>query len=260
MSTVITPPPEPEQPEQPEPSAQPAAAEPPPAEPPATEEPATRPGRRRAVYSLIAAGAVLAALAAAAPFTPVMPVRGIAVEGNHVLAADHVQALTGIEPETPMGRVNVRDAAHRVASDPWVKTVTVSRDWPSAITVMVEEHKAVAFIAESEGAHLIDSEGKDFLVADPPPGTIEIVGTHAGDEAGLARAVDIASSISDRSRGQIAAIEAGTYDHVLRTVDGRTVHWGASEDNANKALALETVLQMEGQEFNIANPQLVTSR
>lgn len=244
MSTVITPPPEPEQPEQPA----------------APEAPAERPGRRRTVYSLIAAAGVLAALAAAAPFTPVMPVRGITVEGNNVLAADHVQALTGIEPETPMGRVNVSDAAHRVASDPWVKTVTVSRDWPSAIKVDIQEHRAVAFIVESEGAHLIDSEGKDFLVADPPPGTIEIVGTHAGDEAGLARAVDIASSISDRSRGQIAAIEAGTYDHVLRTVDGRTVHWGASEDNANKALALETVLQMEGQEFNIANPQLVTSR
>ena len=52
----------------------------------------------------------------------------------------------------------------------------------------------------------------------------------------------------------------GKYTYELRTADGRTVVWGAPEDNENKALALETVLQMDGQRFNIANPQLVTSR
>ncbi|UIZ93385.1 FtsQ-type POTRA domain-containing protein [Corynebacterium sp. CNCTC7651] len=212
------------------------------------------------MWSIAGCVALVAALAAAAPFTPVMPVRGVTVEGNRVLAADHVEALTGIAPDTPMGRVDVSGAAHRVASDPWVKTVTVSRSWPSTIDVTLEEHVAVAFITEADGAHLINREGKDFLVAEPPADAIEIIGTAPDNEVSLARAVEIASSISDRSRGEIAALEAGKYDYVLRTVDGRTVHWGASEDNANKALALETVLQMEGSEFNIANPQLVTSR
>ena len=47
---------------------------------------------------------------------------------------------------------------------------------------------------------------------------------------------------------------------MLRLREGRTVVWGAAEDNANKALALESVLQMEGTEFNISNPELVTTR
>ena len=42
--------------------------------------------------------------------------------------------------------------------------------------------------------------------------------------------------------------------------DERTVFWGASEDNANKALAFETILKMEGQNWNISNPELVTSK
>ncbi len=33
-----------------------------------------------------------------------------------------------------------------------------------------------------------------------------------------------------------------------------------SEDNANKALAFETVLKLEGQNWNISNPELVTSK
>ncbi len=44
--------------------------------------------------------------------------------------------------------------------------------------------------------------------------------------------------------------------------DGRTVTWGANNgdaDNANKARAFASVLKMDGQNWNISNPELVTS-
>ena len=72
---------------------------------------------------------------------------------------------------------------------------------------------------------------------------------------------EVASSISDTARPRVRALETeGKYNYKLVLDDDRVVHWGASVDNANKALALETVLQMEGGEFNISNPELVTSR
>ena len=52
----------------------------------------------------------------------------------------------------------------------------------------------------------------------------------------------------------------GDHSFVLKLDGDRTVTWGASEDNRNKALALETVLQLDGKTFNISNPELVTSR
>ena len=74
-------------------------------------------------------------------------------------------------------------------------------------------------------------------------------------------AVAIAASISSGARAQVAALEAnGRYSFVLRLHDNRRVVWGASEDNANKSLAFETVLQREGAEFNISNPELITAR
>lgn len=252
MSTKITPP-------QPEPEPQPQPQESQQQEPHPQREP--DPKRRRRLLAWAAGGlATLAVAAAIAPFTPLMPVRTIDVAGNKAVDTATVEELTGIAPDTPMGRVDLSAAAHSVAGNPWVKSVTVSRSWPSTIAVTMTEHTAVAYIAESDGTHLIDSEGKDFLVADPPAEAIELVGSGAADEAGRQRGVAIAASISERARGQIAEIDAGSNDVVLHTTDGRTVHWGAPEDNANKALALETVLQMEGHEFNIANPQLVTSR
>ncbi|AIJ33883.1 hypothetical protein CIMIT_08155 [Corynebacterium imitans] len=204
---------------------------------------------------------VLAGIAAAMPFTPMMPVHGVNVDGNAALTPEQVEELTGIVPETPMGRVDVRAAAEGVAANPWVKSATVKRDWPSSIQVDVEEYTAVAFVALEDGAHLIDAEGKDFLVADPPPGAMELVGPGIEDEEGKRAAVEIAASISEKARGQVEALDArGPYEYVLRLREGRTVVWGAAEDNANKALALESVLQMEGTEFNISNPELVTSR
>lgn len=231
-----------------------AADQPQPEEAP--QDPPKR-GRRRALVSLGASAAVLAVLAAAAPFTPVMPMRTVAVEGNHILSSERVEDLAAIPPETPMGKVNLKDAANGVASDPWVKTVTVSRDWPSTVDIALTEHIAVAFVAESDGAHLIDEEGKDFLVADPPPEAIELVNAPVQDPEAMADVVAIAASISNRARQAIAVIEVQPNNHVLRTVDDKQITWGASEDNENKSYALEAVLQMEGTEFNIVNPQLV---
>ena len=139
----------------------------------------------------------MAVLAAVAPFTPVVPMRGINVHGNHVLTQEYVQQLADIAPDTPMGRVDVRRAAQNIAADPWVETVTVSRDWPSSVDVEVTEHVAVAFITQDDGTHLIDSNGVDFLIAEPPPQAIELVGAPVADAEAMVAVVDIAASISD---------------------------------------------------------------
>lgn len=253
---------------EPEPAPEPAPEPEPAAERPEAPEPEPEPDpeerkrtRRHTVASVGVSLLVLAGIAAAMPFTPMMPVHGVNVDGNAALTPEQVEELTGIVPETPMGRVDVRAAAEGVAANPWVKSATVKRDWPSSIQVDVEEYTAVAFVALEDGAHLIDAEGKDFLVADPPPGAMELVGPGIEDEEGKRAAVEIAASISEKARGQVEALDArGPYEYVLRLREGRTVVWGAAEDNANKALALESVLQMEGTEFNISNPELVTSR
>ena len=248
---------EPEPEPEPEPVKQPAWPE---NEKPKIDPVQQRIRRRRAALSIGGCLGIVAVLAAVAPFTPVVPMRGINVHGNHVLTEEYVQQLADIAPDTPMGRVDVRRAAQNIAADPWVETVTVSRDWPSSVDVEVTEHVAVAFIAQDDGTHLIDSNGVDFLVAEPPPQAIELVGAPVEDAEAMAAVVDIAASISERARNEIAAIDVAPLNHVLRTNDGRTIVWGASEDNENKSYALEAVLQMEGREFNITNPQLVTSR
>ncbi|WP_288831318.1 cell division protein FtsQ/DivIB [uncultured Corynebacterium sp.] len=218
-------------------------------------------GKRRRALTVAAALLVVATAAAVMPFTPALPVKGIDVEGTSHLSPEEVRSAAGVAEGTPMGRVDVGAAAAGVAGIPWVKSATVKRHWPSSVDVEVVEHVAVAYVEQGDGTHLIDPEGREFTVDAPPPGAIKIAGEAVGDEAVRADAVAVATSISERVRGQVMSIEAkGNHNFVLKLADDRTVVWGAAEDNANKALALETVLQREGREFNVTNPELVTVR
>lgn len=213
---------------------------------------------RRAIAVVIGCITLIAAVVAALPFTPAMPVDAVNVEGAVNLPAEEVEALSGIEAGTPMGRVDVRGAAHRVAGNPWVDSATVKRQWPNAVDITVVEHTPVAWLDQSGEPHLINSEGKDFVVAQPPVGAVQLTGI--GDEQ-MREAVEVAAAITGPARPQVRELTTdGAHNFVLKVEGDRTVVWGAAEDNRNKALALETVLQLPGQSFNISNPELVTSR
>ena len=213
---------------------------------------------RRAIAIVAGCVALVLAVVAALPFTPAMPVDDVNVEGAVNLPAEEVTSLSGVETGTPMGRVDVRRAAQDVAANPWVDSVTVKRNWPNAVNVTVVEHTPVAWIDQGGEPHLINSEGKDFVVAQPPVGAVQLVGI---SEEQLPKAVEVASAITDVARPQVRELTRdGDHSFVLKLDGDRTVTWGASEDNRNKALALETVLQLDGKTFNISNPELVTSR
>lgn len=213
---------------------------------------------RRAFAIVAGCVALVLAVVAALPFTPAMPVDDVNVEGAVNLPAEEVTSLSGVEAGTPMGRVDVRRAAQDVAANPWVDSVTVKRNWPNAVDVTVVEHTPVAWIDQGGEPHLINSEGMDFVVAQPPVGAVQLVGI---SEEQLPKAVEVASAITDVARPQVRELTRdGDHSFVLKLDGDRTVTWGASEDNRNKALALETVLQLDGKTFNISNPELVTSR
>ncbi|WP_342320041.1 cell division protein FtsQ/DivIB [Corynebacterium mayonis] len=215
--------------------------------------------RRRQLASVAAALIVVFAIAAIAPFTPALPVKKVVVNGANTLADEEIIAASGISEGTPIGRVDMKAAASGVAANDWVKSASLKRDWPSTIEITVRENIAVAYIGEGDQARLINGEGKEFTVATPPPGAIKIDGPAIQDEAVLAAGVEVATSISERMRGQVLAVVAtGPYEFELTLADGRKVTWGAAEDNANKAIALEDIVQREGGEFNLSNPELVT--
>ena len=73
--------------------------------------------------------------------------------------------------------------------------------------------------------------------------------------------MEILSHVNDRIRAKLVAIDASSqHNYVLKFRDGRTVTWGANENNEAKAISLETVVKLRGKDWNITNPELVTKK
>lgn len=211
--------------------------------------------------AMIVGGLLALVLAAGALvwFVPVFKVNEVTVAGNERVEQARVEESIGVPAGANLVRVNARDAAAKVAEIPWVATATVSRQFPSTLHVDLTEREAVAFVETGDGPHLIDADGREFIIDTPPQGAVEITGD--SEPAAVAEAVDVLAALSAHSRGEVAALDIrDAVAMTLRLHDGRTVFWGANEDNANKARAFEAVLQLEGQNWDITNPELVTTR
>ena len=99
--------------------------------------------------------------------------------------------------------------------------------------------------------------GREFIIDQPPEEAVEITGEW--DPETLSDPVDVITAIPEELRRTIERVDV-VEPYVMRVYmdDGRTITWGANEDNEDKARALATVLQMEGDNWNISNPSLVS--
>ncbi|MGV0391398.1 cell division protein FtsQ/DivIB [Corynebacterium phoceense] len=213
----------------------------------------------------VTVGAVLAILAIAVGViyaTPVFNVQQFAVEGQNHTSVEDIEAATGVALESNLVRVDPQTAASGVVALPWVKSATVARHLPSTLQVTVVEREAVAYTDAHDGPHLIDEDGEEFVIEMPPREAVKITGGESGSR-NWAGAVAVIASVPAELRVEADSVDAADpFNYVFHMKDGRTVTWGANNgdaDNANKARAFASVLKMDGQNWNISNPELVTS-
>ncbi|MDO5511221.1 cell division protein FtsQ/DivIB [Corynebacterium sp.] len=217
---------------------------------------------RRKVFTVI--GAVLATLLIAAGVLwafPVLRVSSFEISGNLNSPDEYVVEATGVREGDNLVRVDAGQAARGVVDLPWVRSATVSRQWPSTLAVEVTEREVLMFSSEDDGEHLIDTEGRPFVIDVPPEGAVEVTGAQRQDAQTLAGVADALTALSDPVRALVASVDVpGEYELELRLHDGRTIFWGASEENHDKALAVQTAVQREGGHWNVSNPSMVTVR
>lgn len=192
---------------------------------------------------------------------PVFKVTEYDIIGTERLPVETVQEATGVAPGDNLVRVDAQEAAAGVAQLPWVRTATVTRQWPSTLGVEITERRAVLFADEEDGTHLIDETGTPFIIDTPPEGAVEVTGEGRDDPEVLAAVTEVVESLPEHVRGQVARVDAPSdRDIELHLHDGRTVYWGSAQNNHDKALAMETVLTRQGQHWNISSPTMVTVR
>lgn len=210
----------------------------------------SRGGRRRQlnilqslffIVLLVAAGYLLLK-------SPLFSVKQIRVEGVQTLKVDEVQRLSGINLGINTFKLNLKGIRERVAMSPLVKTVKVTRSYPDAVLIQIEERKAVALLLWKGDYVVVDAEGyyliniKDFNKANLPIITgIRMGNLTPGKQIpgdGLASALKF---IQKMDRNQLANLSevngADPHGIVIYTLEGTEVRLGAS-DRVEEKLAL----------------------
>lgn len=178
--------------------------------------------------------------------SPLLGVRTVQVDGLGTLPADQVRKAAGIDPGTPLLRVDVDAAEARVARLPQVRSVEVTRGWPHSVVITVVERSAVAIVGKPGRRSLVDADGVlfDTVTGEAPAGVVplDVANPGPGDPATMAglTAVGALTSGLKEQVGVVAAPKAEDID--LTLTDGTVVRWGGPEQSAAKAKALAALL------------------
>ena len=202
-----------------------------------------RPRRRsRRPVQLAAALLAAAVLGWVLLASPVLGVHTVQVDGVTTLPADQVRETAGIDPGTPLLRVDVDAARARIARLPQVASVEVTRGWPHTVVVTVVERRPVAVVGEPGRRSLVDAEGVlfDTVTGAPPAGVVplDVASPGPGDPATMAALAAVAALPADLRRQVSSAAAASAEDITLTLEDGTLVRWGGAEQSEQKAAAL----------------------
>ncbi len=207
---------------------------------------------RVAFFALALVG--LVAFAAWALFdSRLLVVRSVVVSGTRMVPRSEVLAVAGVEPGTPLIRVNVGQVAARVEQIRQVRSAQVTRSWPDRVVIVVSERiPALAVTAPDGGFDLADSGGVIVRWAARRPAGLPLypaaVASLRGDPD-LAAAAAVLTGLPAQLRHSVVSVTAPSPDQVtLQLAGGITVVWGGPGRTAAKAQEL-TVLERTGSHY-----------
>jgi cell division protein FtsQ len=240
----------------------------------AVVEPVPRPRARRqqrrfwraAFFALVLAG--VAGIAAWVLFdSRLLVVRSVAVTGTHLVPGSEVLAVAGIEPGTPLIRVNTGQVAARIDSIRQVQSAQVSRSWPDKVLIAIRERTpAVAVTVPGGGFDLVDASGVIVRWAASRPADLPLypapanVASLRGDPD-LAAAVAVLGELPARLLQSVGSVSAPSPDQVtLQLSGGITVLWGSTGQAAVKAQELGVLMQTRARYYDVSDPGTLMTR
>jgi cell division protein FtsQ len=94
-------------------------------------------------------------------------IRETVVRGCKELTEKEILALAGVRPAANILTLNPDAIARRIRGNPWVREVSIGREFPDRLVILIRERKAVALLQADKGLYLLDSEGSPFKKLDP---------------------------------------------------------------------------------------------
>lgn len=223
---------------------------------------ARRWSRLRVLLVIAVVGAALVGAAWVLLFTGLLGVRSVEVTGTSRLTAEHVAAVAAIEDGTPLARLDTATAATRVGALPPVRSVEVTRRWPSGVLITVHERVPAAVTSRGPGYVLLDADGVWFAHVSKRPRGLPLVSAPAtAGRPALVAAMRVLDSVPSAVRVQVREVRALSRDAVtLRLTQDRSVVWGAPERDARKGAVLAALMSRKAKVYDVSAPDAPVTR
>ncbi|MEA2014164.1 MAG: FtsQ-type POTRA domain-containing protein, partial [Thermodesulfobacteriota bacterium] len=84
------------------------------------------------------------------------------VRGCNKVSKERILELAGISSSMNILAVNLKKMALGIENNPWVRTVTIGREFPDRLVIDVVERNAVALLKNDKEMYVVDSDGEVF--------------------------------------------------------------------------------------------------
>lgn len=159
-----------------------------------------------------------------------------------------IEQKSQIEAGQQLARVNPQSVARRIEKLPWVKNVSISRDWLSGVVAIeISPRQPLAFFnSDQVPGQTIDEEGQLFSLPGYSNPDLALISAKNPDSA--LKANELFTALPENFRKNITSmIATSTNTFTLNsTLEGRDIRirWGDNQDMALKISVINSLLKL----------------
>ena len=94
--------------------------------------------------------------------SPFFSVRETVVRGCKELTEKDIIALAAVRSAPNILSLNIEAMARRIRVNPWIRHVSVGREFPGRLVIVIQERKPVALLEKGNALYLLDNDGTPF--------------------------------------------------------------------------------------------------
>lgn len=216
---------------------------------------------------------------------PVFVITGIDAQATEHISSDAIAKLAAVDEGTTLLNVDVGRVEQHVKKNPWVNSVTVTREFPDRLSISVEERRVFAIVVIDSGSSVWTlgedgawiepvqlGESSDYeadarakaqelgclLITQVASGVDPAQGSVATDEV-IQAVLSYQDGFSPELSSQVQIYHAGSVGSISMVLkSGLEVSLGAPTDIASKQAALEETMATYPGELTYVNVRVPT--
>ncbi len=189
-------------------------------------------------------------------FSTVLTVQRVDVRGLDQIPRREIVRAAQVPDGEPLARLDLAAIRARVQSLAEVRSADVSREWPDAVRIDVQERVAVAVIEIAGRLRGLDADGVVFGdFTKRAAGLPRISPTSQTTPDALQEAAIVVAALPPALAAMVDHLEVQTVDRITLVLgDGRIVLWGSADDSETKAEVLISLLGQPGHVYDVSVP------